>query len=135
MYNALKSEQTGVFSYGKYFIHKAIFVGWCIWVFIAPPIGSASCFVAGFFVMIDQFSLKDEAKSKGTVGGIACIINIALWGITGFLAIFSLTWAFAIWKKGGGQRQLNQNVSMATKTFQSSTNSAAVKLFGGKPPN
>ena len=31
--------QGGTFAYGKYFIHKGIFIGWCIWVIIAPPIG------------------------------------------------------------------------------------------------
>ena len=148
--------QGGTFAYGKYFIHKGIFIGWCIWVIIAPPIGkykqslttlpphspppseskprgkgewagtdhglislffllmvlwlvgptrsgTPACFVSGFFVMIDQFG---KGGSKGTTGGVMSIINLVLWGLTLFLSAYEIIWAFTIWKKGGGPREL-----------------------------
>jgi hypothetical protein len=133
LYKALQSRG-GTFAYGKYFIHKGIFIGWAIWVVIAPPIGSSSCFVAGFFVMIDQFGLN---SSKGTTGGILGIINICLWGSTLILAVYTIIWSFSIWKKGGGLEELHQhqeNASTASAVFGSqAVNSTAKQLFGGAP--
>ena len=34
------------------------------------------------------------------------IINLVLWGLTLFLSAYEIIWAFAIWKKGGGPREL-----------------------------
>ena len=77
LYAALQTNG-GSFAYGKYFIHKSISILWALWTFIAPPIGSLACFVAGLFVMIDQFSV---GGSKGAVGGTLSIINMVLWGL------------------------------------------------------
>jgi len=121
--NLYRAVQTvgGTWAYGKYMIHQAIFVVWTVWVVIAPPIGTSSCFVAGVFVMIDQFS---GGGTKGATGGILGIINIAIWGLVSFLAIYVLLWAFRIWRRGGGleelqqqQRQMSNNVSTAAKLF------------------
>ncbi|QDZ23275.1 secretory carrier-associated membrane protein [Chloropicon primus] len=122
------------YSYGKYFFHKTIAIGWAIWVIISPPIGSSDCFVAGFFVMIDQFSAKG---AKGTTGGILSIINIVIWGLALFLSLYEMIWVFAIWKKGGGLEDLQtqqQNASTAAMVFQNDTvSSTAKRLFGGAP--
>jgi len=133
LYNAVKTSGH-TWSYGKYFIHQAIFVGWAVWVFISPPIGSSSCFVAGLFVMIDQFSI---GGGKGATGGVLGIINMVLWGLTLFLAVYVLLWAFTIWRKGGGLEQLQQQQQQAGRAAQvfgavdNAADSVASKLFGG----
>ncbi len=72
--NLYRAVQTvgGTWAYGKYMIHQAIFVVWTVWVVIAPPIGTSSCFVAGVFVMIDQFS---GGGTKGATGEFYCSLS------------------------------------------------------------
>lgn len=133
LYAALQTNG-GSFAYGKYFIHKSISILWALWTFIAPPIGSLACFVAGLFVMIDQFSV---GGSKGAVGGTLSIINMVLWGLVLLLASYEFIWTFSIWKKGGGLQDLEdqqRNASTAAMVFQNDTvSNAAKRLFGGAP--
>jgi len=134
LYKCLQTHGS-TWAYGKFFIHMGIFFVWCVWAFIAPPVSSTKCQNAGFFVMLDQFSTEG---SKGTMGGILCIIAMVIWGLTGLLGFYVLIWSFTIWKKGGGLEDLEdqrKNVGTAASIFSSSVaNTTAQRLFGGKPP-